>query len=73
MVELESSDHGAVIITNVTDPHAFSTPYVEVVGVVNADYTVRLRNVVSFDGELDLDLYDRMITLASGKYRQLFM
>jgi len=70
---LETSDGGQVVVSLSNDASSYMTsPFVEVVGKVEPNGTVTEYSGVALSSDFDMKLYDQMIVLMNGKYRNLF-
>jgi len=70
---LETSDKENVVVSLTNDAAIYLTsPFVEVVGKVEPNGTVLEYSGVALSSDFDLELYNKMVLLMNGKYRNLF-
>ncbi|ORX95555.1 replication factor A protein 3 [Basidiobolus meristosporus CBS 931.73] len=67
---IESSDHGQISVS-LNPGTTFSTPYVEIIGIVQQDLSVQELTSSGFGENFDLDNYNSLVEL-SRKYTEIF-
>ncbi|KAJ1469892.1 hypothetical protein T484DRAFT_1981311 [Baffinella frigidus] len=72
MVHLEGPDGGDIVIDRRQASRDYGSPYVEVLGTVNADRTILETRAIDFGQEFDLQMYNETLLTMNGPLKDLF-